>query len=281
MDISVAATLRYTLSVPTYFVLQVQAAQADGQIVKSENLTLPPNSRGVGFEAYVDPVTDTRRVRCLIDPGEVTLQYSALVTVATGGFLAEAVREFDFGELPMGSIDYLVPSRYCPSDTFTDFAGQTFGSLPRGHTRVTAVCDWIFNHIRYEAGSTGPATNAADVFQSGKGVCRDFAHLGISLCRALGIPARYASVYADQLTPQDFHAVFQAYLCGPNGGQWFTFDPTRMSSADAVVRIAAGQDAADVAFAWPQGEVVSQPPQIEVRASGRATTERTALAVGR
>lgn len=86
-------------------------------------------------------------------------------------------------------------------------------------------------------------------------MCRDFAHLGISMTRAIGVPARYASVYADHLSPQDFHAVFEAYLLGPNGGRWFAFDPTRMSSPDALVRISAGRDAADVAFAWPQGEV--------------------------
>jgi transglutaminase-like putative cysteine protease len=116
--------------------------------------------------------------------------------------------------------------------------------------------------------------------QAKKGVCRDFAHLGISLTRALGIPARYASVYADGLVPQDFHAVFQAYLFGPKGGEWFSFDATRMSSVDSLVRIAAGRDAADVAFAWPQGEAASQAPVVWAEAENRPEKVRTNLAVG-
>ena len=156
---------------------------------------------------------------------------------------------------------------------------RPFQLSPAGHTRVTAICDWIFNDVRYQSGSTNAGTTATDVFKARKGVCRDFAHLGISLCRALGIPARYASVYADALNPQDFHAIFQAHLLGPRGGEWFSFDPSRMSSVDSVVRIAAGRDAADVAFAWPQGEVESKAPVIAVRAPDRADTNRTPLAV--
>jgi len=132
--------------------------------------------------------------------------------------------------------------------------------MPRGHSRVVAICNWIYSNLEYTVGSTGPNSTAVDVFQSGKGVCRDYAHMGIALCRALGIPARYASVYAVALYPQDFHAVFQAYLKGPSGGAWFSFDPTRMSSVDEIVRIAAGRDAADVAFAWPQGEASFEAP---------------------
>lgn len=280
MDIDVGCRLGYEIAEPTYFIFQIEAADAEGQSLKSETLRLPPNSAGSGFESYTDPTSLTRRVRCLLGPGKVDVSYQATVAVDAAKFDPTAVHEFDFHELPMSCVDYLKPSRYCPSDTFAEFAFTQFGALARGHTRVAAVCDWIFDNIRYQAGSSGPATNAADVFKTKQGVCRDFAHLGISLTRALGIPARYASVYADGLNPQDFHAVFQAYLNGPTGGRWFFFDATRMSSVDALVRIAAGMDAADVAFAWPQGAVESAPPEITVKAHGRAHTDRTGLAIG-
>jgi transglutaminase-like putative cysteine protease len=279
MEIKVGCRLRYETSAPTPFVFQIEAAKGDSQTVESETLTLPSNSSGPAPDAYCDPVTLTRKVRSTLGPGPVEVVYQATVEVDTTGFDPSRVLEFDFAQLPMEYLEYIAPSRYCPSDTFTEFAHATFGKMPRGHTRVTAICDWIFGNITYASGSTGPNSTAADIFQSQQGVCRDFAHLGISLCRALGIPARYASVYADALSPQDFHAVFQAYLNGPKGGEWFAFDASRMSSVDALVRIAAGRDAADVAFAWPQGVVKSQPPEVWVDAPERTDSTRTPLAV--
>jgi transglutaminase-like putative cysteine protease len=279
MEINVGCNLSYTLAAPTHFIFQILAANADNQAVKSENLVLPPNAYGTGYEEYIDPITGSRKVRALLGPGSVDARYEATVNLEAMNVDPLSVEEFDFATLPMSVIDYISPSRYCPSDTFTEPAQKLFGAKLRGHTRVTAICDWIFDTIRYRAGSTGPTTNAADVFKGKEGVCRDFAHVGISLCRALGIPARYACVYADGLSPQDFHAVFQAYLLGPNGGSWYTFDPSRMSSVDRVVRIAAGQDAADVPFAWPQGPVEGPPPVVWADAKGSTTTQRTAAAV--
>lgn len=279
MEIKVGCRLRYEMAQPTQFVFQIEAAKADRQVVTSERLCVPPNTAGTGYDIYSDPVTLTRKVRALLGSGPAEVVYEASVEVDASEFDPARVDEFEFANLPLEYLEYLAPSRYCPSDTFTEFADQKFGKLARGHARVAAICDWIHESIAYEAGSTGSWTNAAEVFQAKRGVCRDFAHLGISLTRALGIPARYASVYADGLTPQDFHAVFQAYLFGPKGGEWFSFDPTRMSSVDSLVRIAAGRDAADVAFAWPQGDVKSQPPEVWVDAKSRSEKVLTTLAV--
>jgi transglutaminase-like putative cysteine protease len=109
------------------------------------------------------------------------------------------------------------------------------------------------------------------------GVCRDFAHLGMALCRALGIPARYVSAYAWRLDPPDFHAVFEAFLNGPSGAGWYLFDPTRMSSPDGLVRIGIGRDAAEVAFCTSYEEVESDAPQVWI--SGDATGPITTSAV--
>ncbi len=280
MQISVGCRLRYTTVIPTNFVFQIEAATADSQVVRRECLTLPGNETGSGYDVYCDSVTLTRKVRCLLGPGQVEARYEATVDVGAGAYDPKSVGEFDFQNLPLAYLEYIAPSRYCPYDTFTEFAHKTFGAVPRGHGRVTAICDWIHGNIRYQSGSTGPWCNGADVFKSREGVCRDFAHLGISLCRALGIPARYAGVYAHGMQPQDFHAVFQVYLRGPDRGEWFSFDATRMSSVDALVRIAAGRDAADVAFAWPQGEVTFDALEVWVDAPERAHNLRTMKAIG-
>lgn len=279
MDISVGCELSYSLSEPTFFVFQIEAANADSQTVLRETLSFTGPVHAGRSEAYRDPITATRKLKCLLGPGDVAVRYDAMVRVSATLDDPAAVGEIPFGDLPMDCLEELVPSRYCPSDLFVAFAHETFGATPPGHGRVMRICDWIHANIRYQAGSTGPASDATHVFQAREGVCRDFAHLGISLCRALSIPARYASVYADGLSPQDFHAVFQAYLAGPEGGAWYTFDPTRMSSVDAVARIAAGRDAADVAFAWPQGEVAFAPPVVFARAAERSHTRRTTRAV--
>lgn len=181
MEMKVGCRLRYEMAQPTQFVFLIEAAKADSQIVKSESLYIPANSAGTGYDIYSDPMTMTRKVRALLGSGPVEVAYEATVDVDASEFVPASVSEFEFANLPLEYLEYLAPSRYCPSDTFTDFADQTFGKLVRGHTRVTAICDWIHDNIAYQAGSTGSWTNAAEVFQAQKkGVCRDFAHLGIA-----------------------------------------------------------------------------------------------------
>jgi transglutaminase-like putative cysteine protease len=212
VQISIGCTLRYALDTATGFVFQIEAAKADGQTVLSETLSLPAGGGNTVYTSYEDPVTLTRVIRTMFGPGEIAIDYAATVELATTSVDPIRVHEFEFTALPMEYLTYLAPSRYCPSDVFTQFAFETFGTMQRGHSRVTGVCNWIYDNLEYTSGSTGPNSTAVDVFQSRKGVCRDYAHLGIALCRALGIPARYASVYAVALNPQDFHAIFQAYL---------------------------------------------------------------------
>lgn len=276
MRFSVRCELKYRLNAPCGFIFQIEAAKADGQLVQNEIFKLPD---GANRDVYADSLSLNRSVRTVLPPGEHTVRYEAQVDTDGSAFDPAQVREYDFQTLPMQYLPFIAPSRYCPSDLFTDFAHQQFGGLPRGHQRVAAIADWVHANVAYRSGSTGPNTTAAEVFQGKAGVCRDFAHLAISISRALGIPARYASAYAHALSPQDFHAVFQAYLVGPRGGAWYTFDASHMSSADAIVRIAAGQDAADVAFAWPHGVVEFEPPVVWVESPDRDVALRTTDAV--
>jgi len=120
-----------------------------------------------------------------------------------------------------------------------------FGGEEHGYRRVKAICDWTYQHLAYVSGSTDSETTARDVLVQRQGVCRDFAHLAISLCRGLGIPARYVSGYAIDLEPPDFHGFFEAYL----GERWYLFDATRLARVEGLIRIATGVDASEVPFA--------------------------------
>jgi transglutaminase-like putative cysteine protease len=142
-------------------------------------------------------------------------------------------------------IPYLFPSRYCQSDRLSRFAWDLFGKIDQPYKKVLTIVDWIYDNVEYLRGSTDSETSAYDTVTQRTGVCRDFAHLGIALCRALSIPARYFTGYAYELQPPDFHACFEACV----GGQWLVFDPTRLSSLNGLVRIATGRDAADAAVA--------------------------------
>jgi transglutaminase-like putative cysteine protease len=178
----------------------------------------------------------------------------------------ENVDEVAVETLPFAVMNHLFPSRYCESDQLGRFAWRRFGDVAPGHSRVDAICDWIHDNVDYLEGSSNGSTSAYDTFTTRAGVCRDFAHLGISFCRALGMPARFVSAYGWKLEPQDFHAVFEVYL----GGRWYLFDPTRLSPPDGIVRIGVGRDAADTAFATWFGELASEPKTVWMNeASGR------------
>ncbi len=121
--------------------------------------------------------------------------------------------------------------------------------------------------MSYEGGVSNAMTSAADTVLQRAGVCRDFSHLAIALCRTLGIPARYVSAYASQLAPPDFHAVFEAYLEGPTGGGWYLFDATRKADPAGLIRIGVGRDAAEVAFCSPYGPVEFDIPEVWIKAA--------------
>ena len=135
-------------------------------------------------------------------------------------------------------------SRYCPSDALEGFASEEFDRLPDDDDRARTVADWVNSRLRYELGSSGPLDTAVDTLLKGAGVCRDFAHLTIALCRALAIPARLVAAYAPGLSPMDFHAVAEVAV----DGRWQVFDATRLAPRQTLVRIATGRDAADTAF---------------------------------
>ncbi|RYH01735.1 transglutaminase family protein [Salipiger sp. IMCC34102] len=170
------------------------------------------------------------------------LTYEARVAVErTGADIASLPRTPNF-QLNAEDVKYLMASRYCRASGFEDFLDD-FAHLDGG-AKVKAMSDWITANLTYDNGASNSETTAQDTFDSRRGVCRDYAHLLIALCRCSAIPARIVSVYSPEVTPPDFHAVAEVYL----DGGWHLVDPSGMSTPDRMVVCGVGRDAADVSF---------------------------------
>ncbi|MEN3975314.1 transglutaminase family protein [Emcibacter sp. SYSU 3D8] len=240
MQLRVRAELVYGFQAATQVRASIEAALSADQTVISESLTAGGDQPLV---RDFDEATGQRQFRTSLS-GEAAIIYEAVVDNGERAPLPHGAREHLWSELPLDCLPYLLPSRFCPSDKFMRFAQREFSGLSDGGAKVHAVLDWLHEHVDYVAGVSTAETTAERTFVDRAGVCRDFTHLGITLCRSLNIPARAVSAYAWKLAPPDFHAIFEVYL----GGQWWLVDPTRLSPVEGIVRIACGRDAADIAF---------------------------------
>ncbi|MCX6847432.1 MAG: transglutaminase family protein [Verrucomicrobia bacterium] len=162
--------------------------------------------------------------------------------------------------LPPDILHYLLPSRYCQSDELSVLATSIIGNLPSNYQCVATIRSWVHQNIRYESGASNSFTTALETLNTRRGVCRDFAHLGIALCRAINVPARMVVGFLHQLYPMDLHAWFEAYI----GGRWFTFDATESMTRGNRIVVAYGRDAADVALATMFGNFTMQNMQVTV-----------------
>ena len=251
--------LDYQLDGDCEFVFLIQAALNTGQTVLEEAVQIEPPLR---CRSYTDGHSGNRVMRLSAKAGPLSVSYHAVVDrqIDTVDLNAQEVAVHD---MPDEVLRYVLPTRYCESDLLGPVAQQMFGTLPGGHARVRAICGWVHHHVAYRVGSTTATTTARDVFLQRAGVCRDYAHLAITFCRALNIPARLVSAYAHfDEPPPDFHAIFEAFL----GGRWVLFDPSAMAPVDQVVRLATGSDAKDVAFATIFGpaRMVAMSPMLTV-----------------
>ncbi|MGM0632542.1 MAG: transglutaminase-like domain-containing protein [Pseudomonadota bacterium] len=242
MKFTVGCDLGYHVPERCTFVFSV-AAEHGGtqQVISEEWLARPPEAA----EWFLMPDTGNRCLRLESGPGTLRLRYRATVDTAPSLVVPTDVYAARVGQLPPAVLPYLLPSRYCPSDQLLDFAGARFGYSEPGYPLAVAIRDWVSQSVTYLADTSTSVTTALDTLHAGAGVCRDFAHLGIALCRAVNLPARFVSAYACGLKPQDFHAMYEVWL----GDRWYLFDPTGHARLPAVVRIGKGRDAADVAFA--------------------------------
>jgi transglutaminase-like putative cysteine protease len=257
LRVEVAARLSYDFPEPTETIAAVLAAHTAGQTVERETLRLSP---GAVLAEAEDPVSGARLLRGRLS-GAFHLDYRAIVVLAPRLELPANVQVAPWSDLPVEVLTYLLPSRFCPVDQFLRFASREFGHIAPGGARAQAILDWIHLNVDYVHGVSTASTGAAGTFIDRAGVCRDFTHLGMTLCRAAGIPARAVAAYALALDPPDFHAVFEVFL----DGGWWLVDPTRLAPIAGMVRIAHGRDAADIAFLTTAGPVEARSLSISVR----------------
>ena len=245
------------------FVFQIHAAHTAHQTVTAERLTL---SQPLAPKLHIDPGSGNRSMHLRAGPGPLRLSYTATVDLMHHIVDPTQVAEVPVHRMPPAVFSYIYPSRYCPSDRLIKLAIREFGHLPQGYSRVLAIQEWVRKHVTFTSNSSISTTSALDTLIDQVGVCRDFAHLMIALCRAVNIPARFATgtdFGADPaLGPPDFHAYVEAYV----GGRWTIFDPSGTAIPMGLVRFATGRDAADVAFATIFGGVRSSAPLINAYA---------------
>lgn len=250
----VGCTLGFDVTEPAEIVLQVAAARPS-----TEQISAVCDGAPVELEEL--PAPDGRQHVLRVPAGIVTVVYSAEVSPDQG-----APSEADAA----ARITALRPSRYCPSDRILGFAAREFGAAGDATATVRAITGHVFEHLSYVSGSSGPTTDATDTLLTGQGVCRDYAHLVTALCRAVGIAARVAAVYAPGLSPMDFHLVVETLI----EGRWQVWDATRLAPRGSLIRIADGRDAADVAFATTlSGRLTMTDLQITAVAGGELPTD--------
>ncbi|HZC47122.1 MAG TPA: transglutaminase family protein [Candidatus Acidoferrum sp.] len=207
------------------------------------------------YESFEDADSNVA-YRVILGSGLNEIQHDALVDVPVASDKSEL-----FGNAPLVAtlkpafLRYLLPSRYCDSDKLFKFAGDKFGHIYDAGERVQAISDWVHNNIEYRFGSGRPDISAAQVIDRGYGVCRDFAHCTIALCRAINLPARYVTGHlpdighVDPGSPMDFHAYSEVYL----GDRWHVFDARYNEPRIGRIKIAHGLDAVECAFATVYG----------------------------
>lgn len=238
----VACHLEFEVSTPAVLALQVAPASTAGAVLDER---LDVRLYGAATDPSVSEAATTRGGRLHVvhtDAGRLAISYEASIRPERVQAPPAATEEV---AIDSEAIAALRQSRYCPSDAMGGFAVRELSHLQPGSSLAGSVAAWVFERLQYLPGSSDTLDTAVDTLLAGAGSCRDFSHLTIALCRALGVPARLVAVYAPGLSPMDFHAVVEAR----RGTGWEVLDPTRLAPRSSLTRIATGRDAADTAFA--------------------------------
>lgn len=256
--------LRYeVLNQTSDFIFNIHPARTKHQSLVRENMLI---NQTVSPNFSSEKPDGSRFMQLQAAPGLFSIDYSATVDIDHHIESPARIEEIPIRQLPPNVISYIYPSRYCESDRLHRLAGHEFGHLKQGYWRVQAIQEWVKSRTSFVSGSSRGTTSAMDTLVDQVGVCRDFAHLMIALCRAVNIPARFVTGIdygADPaLGPTDFHAYVEVYI----GHRWYLFDPTGVSPPMGLVRIGTGRDAADVPFATIFGQVNSYAPVIHIEA---------------
>ena len=239
MWLRTSCDLTFDIAVPTPFVLMLRARSGVQQWIAREEYSIVPSVPVFEFTDFYGNLCQ----RLVAPAGTFNIRTAAEVRVVDRLDQAPGAPFIEVQNLPDSVLTYLLPSRYCESDRFGQMAAEIVDGQVPGYDQVAAIVAWLRRTFSYVPGTSNIAMSAIEVNRAQSGVCRDLAHLGIALCRALSIPARMVVGYLHGLEPVDLHAWFEAYV----GGQWYTFDATQPEVTGGYVAIGYGRDAADVA----------------------------------
>jgi len=246
MRLRLGCRLSFQLPAPTPMILLLNVHYSRASDLERPDLLVADPA--VAIEAYRDGFGNW--CNRLVAP-------AGTMTVSTDGIIRDsghadpvndAAEQYPIEQIPSDALIYLLPSRYCETDILSDFAWESFNQEPQGWARVQAICNFVHNKVRFGYEHSRPTRTAVETLNEGVGVCRDFTHLAIALCRCLNIPARYCTGYVSDIgqpapyPPMDFAAWMEVYL----GGRWWVFDPRNNDTRLGRVLIARGRDAADV-----------------------------------
>ncbi len=266
MPIDIAATFTFSLDGPSDVLLQFEAAA----IPEQEILSCDCRMTEAAHLARIPAQDDIGQRIWLRSEGPYQVDYKAQVEVKRLLADISKLARLEPHDLPGEAVQYLFDSRYCPADRFQPFVEAEFGHL-YGGARMIAMRDWVAENFSYVPGSSDTTTTAADSFIERRGICRDYAHVMITLARASAVPARFVSCYAPGVDPQDFHAVAEVFLADetvPGGGAWHLLDATGMADPAETVKIGVGRDAADVSFMTTFGPSTFEGKTVAVQKIG-------------
>ncbi|WP_108787099.1 transglutaminase domain-containing protein [Erythrobacter sp. Alg231-14] len=271
MTIQISSQFAFSFERPTSALLQFEVAQTPDQsdiqsetrITDTEKFSRVAADDGVGERIW------------LRGAGRIEVQYSAQVSPKRQHLELTDCRAIEPHDLPGDAVKYLLDSRYCRADDFQGLVASEFAGT-HGGARIEAIRRWIFDNFEYVPGSSDASTNATASFIKRQGICRDYAHVFVTLARASSIPARYVACYAPGVTPQDFHAVAQVFVssktnpqtdnqAGGCDGYWQLVDATGMADLSNAAIIGVGRDAADVSFLTTFGPVEFLSSAVDVK----------------
>ena len=256
MIIDASCCLEYLIPVEIHAIFMLRPRSGSGQWIIREEFDIKPR---VPVEEYTDFYGNLCQ-RIVMPKGRFHYSMKCRAWVPTELESQPMAQLHSVKQLPVAVLHYLLPSRYCQSDKLGDLATSIVGNAPSSYQNVTSLRNWIHDNIVFQRGSSNSSTSALETVTTRRGVCRDFAHLGIALCRAINVPARMVVGFVHGLEPMDLHAWFEAYI----GGQWFTFDATEDQPGGNRIVIAYGRDAADVALASIFGPFTCTTLQVTV-----------------
>lgn len=259
MILNATCDLVFEAAMPVPVVLMLHPRSGLGQWIMREEYSLNPH---VPVTEYTDAFGNLCQ-RILVQPGSFTIRASCTADVADEIDVNSEAEFVPVQFLPESVLQYLLPSRYCQSDLLNTKAATIVTNFAPGYQQVEAIRSWIKKNIEYRYGTSTSSTSAVETEQSRVGVCRDFSHLGISLCRSLNIPTRMVVGFMKDLDPMDLHAWFEAYV----GGRWYAFDATQEKPLGNRIAVAYGRDSADVALASNYGPMELNSMKVTVAAA--------------